>query len=524
MSALLDALPDNPLLLLCVYRPEAMQATGELAALARRKCPAHFTELVLRELSATDSHRMIASLLTIERLSPAIRDAILGKAQGNPLFLEEIVRHLADAGVIYRAGDSWRARAARATVTVPASLQSVVLSRVDRLDATQRLALRTASVFGRIFRPAVLAHLVPPDTNLVAVMAALTVQDFVYLERTQPEPEYSFQHVLVRDAVYQNLPSAQRVALHRQAGEALEVQYAAELLPYVEELAHHYDLGDAPWKAVEYLLRAGQKAQSAYLNQEAIAYFRRALARAETLGAEADPAWQLAALRGISEVYAALGNLAEAEPPLREAMALAQRMGLPPAEQARLYFPLCHLLRWLGRLDDLLRLGREGLALLEADADGAGEPSAEVVMLTTFIAAATYHIGQRHQYRALTGPVIDALRRMGYSQQLMAAYGVASWWYRDAKRVPEARRWIRSLEEEARRRNDLWTLGISARDARLLAAGGCGRPGCDPRQSGAGVGDCQADRRCDHARLCVDLRRVGPVGGGLFGGVGGDAA
>ena len=461
ISALLDVLPGNPLLLLCVFRPEAMRVEGELAALLRQRCAVRFTELSLHELSPAHSRQMIASLLAIEQLPRAIREAILDKAQGNPLFLEEIVRHLADAGAIYREGNIWRARAVETTLTVPAGLQSVVLSRVDRLGATQRMVLRAASVFGRIFRPAVLAHLLPKDVNLSGVMAALTVQDFVYPERTRPEPEYSFRHVLVRDAIYQDLPRAQCMEFHRQAAQAIEFRYATELQPYVEELAHHYDLGDAAQRAVEYLLKAGQKAQAAYLNREAVEYFRRALARADALASTADPTWRLAALRGMGEVYAALGNLADAEPPLRQAMALAKQLKVAPVEQIRLYFPLCHLLRWLGRFEDLLQLGQEGLALLETDDAGATDlqTSAEAIMLTTFLAAAAYHLGRRRQYRALTGPVIDSLRRHGYGQRLMTAYGIAAWWYRDAKRVPEARSWIRSLEEEARRHGDLWTLG-----------------------------------------------------------------
>ena len=469
VAALLDDLPGNALLLLCVYRPETGQAEGGLAALARRKRAARLTELALTELSPAHSRQMIASLLAIEQLPPAIREEILDKAQGNPLFLEEIVRYLVDAGVIYRAGNAWTGRFEAATVTTPESVQSLVLSRVDRLDAAQRLVLRAASVFGRLFRPAVLARLIPKDAGLDAGLADLRAQGFVYLERAQPEAEYSFRHVLVRDAIYQDLPRNWRVDLHRQAGQALEAHYAAELQPYVEELAHHYELGDDVVKAVEFLLRAGQKAQAAYLNEEALTYYRRSLAQAEALPGKDGSTWRLAALRGLGEVYATQGNLAEAEPPLRQAMALARQLELPAAEQARLYFPLCHLLRWLGRFEELFRFGQEGLALLEAGDRGELSPkefprqgaaaSAEAVMLTTFLAAATYHMGRRRQYRSLTGPVIDALRRLGYGQQLIVAYGIAAFWYRDAKQVAEARSWIRSLKAEARRRNDLWTLG-----------------------------------------------------------------
>ena len=471
VAAMLDALPGHALLLLCIYRPEAMQAKGEFAAIARAKDAARFTELDLRELSPAQSRQMLASLLAIEQLPPSIRETILAKAQGNPLFLEELVRDLVDSGVIFRAGDGWRGHAGQSSATVPETIQSVVLSRVDRLDEAQRLGLQAASVFGRIFRPALLAEVAPATIDLTAVLASLAAQGYIHLERTQPEHEYSFSHVLVRDAIYLDLPNHHRVELHRRAGQAIEQQHAPELQPYVEEIAHHFDLGEAPQKAVEFLLEAGKKAQAAYLNQEAIAFFQRALEWVDALSTGADPTWRLAALRGIGEVNATLGNLAGAEPPLRQAIALAQEMNLSPAEQVRLLFPICHLLRYLGRLDDLWRIGQEGLALL-APAEGATHPAApdqhastETIMLTTFLAAVADSKGQRNRYRNLTGPVIEDLRRLEYSQQLITAYGMAAWWYRDAKQVPEATAWMRSLEAQARQRNDLWTLAYLLRTA-----------------------------------------------------------
>ncbi len=464
-TALMDLPPRHALLLLYIYRPEAMLSTGELAASARLRHATHFTELILGELTPAQSRQMLASLLAIEQLPPTLREGILSRAQGNPLFLEELVRDLVDAGVVFRQGDSWQGRDDEIRFIVPDSIQSVVLSRLDRLDEPLRLGLQSASVFGRIFRPSVLAKVVPASTDLNAVLVSLTSQGYIYLEHSQPEPEYAFSHILVRDAIYLDMPNRQRVELHRRAGEAIERLHAPELHPYVEEMAHHFDLGEAPKKAVEYLLRAGQKAQAAYLNQEAISFYQRALERVDAMAGAADPASRLAALRGIGEVNATQGNLTGAEPPLRRAMALAQEMRLPPADQVRLLYPICHLLRFLGRFDDLWRVGQEGLALL-ATANGvptqASTPnqrmSSEEVMLTTFLAAATYHTGRRRQYRDLTGSVVDDLRRLEYDPQLMIAYGMAAWWYRDTKQVSQAMDWIRALLAEARQRNDLWML------------------------------------------------------------------
>ena len=119
----------------------------------------------------------------------------------------------------------------------------------------------------------------PAGIGPAAALDRLTERDFVYLERSWPEAEYSFKHVLTQEAVYGTLLAGRKTQLHRQAGEAMEALDADSLAEHYEALAHHYDRGDAGEKAVEYLLKAGEKARRAYLNDEAIGYFERALAR-----------------------------------------------------------------------------------------------------------------------------------------------------------------------------------------------------------------------------------------------------
>ena len=160
-------------------------------------------------------------------------------------------------------------------------MQSVILSRVDRLAAGDKQVLQVASVLGRLFPLPVLARLAPPGLDVAAALDRLAERDFVYLERAWPEAEYSFKHVLMQEAVYGTLLTGRKTQLHRQAGEAIEALYADNLLEHYEALAHHFDRSDAGEKAVEYLLKAGEKARRAYLNDEAIGYFERALARCE---------------------------------------------------------------------------------------------------------------------------------------------------------------------------------------------------------------------------------------------------
>ena len=188
---------------------------------------------------------MLASLLTVEGLPVNARELIVAQGEGNPFFTEEIVRGLIDAGLLYREGATWRAQERIAMVRAPEGVQGVILSRVDRLAAGEKQVLQAAAVLGRLFRPRVLAQLVAPDLNLDAGLDRLAERDFVYLERTWPEAEYSFKHVLTQQAVYGTLLAVRKTQLHRQAGEAIEALYADSLMEHYEALAHHYDRGDA---------------------------------------------------------------------------------------------------------------------------------------------------------------------------------------------------------------------------------------------------------------------------------------
>lgn len=132
------------------------------------------------------------------------------------------MRSFIDTGVVYRDDDVWRAQTEIEDVTVPETVQSVVLARLDRLANQLKEVLQRAAVIGRIFGERLLASLLPPGLDLANAAVILTDYDFIYHERTVPEVEYSFKHVLVREAVYQSMLQEQRQVYHHQVAEAIE--------------------------------------------------------------------------------------------------------------------------------------------------------------------------------------------------------------------------------------------------------------------------------------------------------------
>jgi predicted ATPase/class 3 adenylate cyclase len=267
ISLLMERLPVVPLLLLCAYRPEREHRCWHLATIAAQKCRGRYTELRLRELGPEQSRQMVESLLRIEDPPSPVKELILARSQGNPFFIEEVVRSLIEAGVVYREGDVWRAQEDVGFVTIPKSVQSVTLSRVDHLEEGWKHALQVASVIGRVFRRRVLERAVQQDADLEQALWELEDRALIYQERTVPEVEYSFKHVLTQETV----------SFHQRVAEAIEALYQDNPDEYYEQLAHHYERSGNVQEAITYLLKAGEKATRSYANEEAVAHLTRGL-------------------------------------------------------------------------------------------------------------------------------------------------------------------------------------------------------------------------------------------------------
>jgi tetratricopeptide (TPR) repeat protein len=263
-------------------------------------------------------------------------------------------------------------------------------------------------------------------------LRSLASEALIYEERALPEEEYSFRHVLAQEAIYQSIPEPRRQVLHQQVGEAIEALHAESLEAEYEHLAYHYERTGNAAKAIDYLLKAGEKSRRAYLNDAAIGYFERALARLEdttdaatTLCAVPSSAQgtrpaaddRFEALTGLGKIHQRLGNLDEAEKLLRQAVALGKEAGLAPRRRVRTLHHLGELLWWQFHLEDRVRLGEEGLALL-----GSDMKCEEALLMQEMIAWGHFSMGNPHLAREHQFRVRPLLRSLPYSEELLPAY------------------------------------------------------------------------------------------------------
>jgi len=276
ISLLMDELMTTQMMIICVYRPEQEHRCMKLSSLAQRKCFENFTEIQLQKLSKVQSSQLVQSLLTIDALPEKVREIILLKSEGNPFFIEEVIRSLIDKGLVYKDGDKWTTRVDISDISVPDTIHGVIMERIDRLESETKYVLQCASVIGRLFRYRLLDHLMSHERRLEQYLDELESKDLVYEERSIPELEYTFKHALTQEATYQTILEQRQKAFHRQVAEGIERLYSDRLEEFYEELAHHNKLGGNDEKAIEYLLKSGVKTARQFASHDALRYFNQA--------------------------------------------------------------------------------------------------------------------------------------------------------------------------------------------------------------------------------------------------------
>jgi class 3 adenylate cyclase/predicted ATPase len=340
-------------------------------------------ELYLDEMD--DRTSLALARLALEGIepSPSICRLILDRAQGNPLFVEEVARALSESGIIQLEVEEdgkgvWTIADDVSDMNVPTTLTGLIMSRIDRLETTNRRLLQVAAVIGVAFRSPVLAHVYPYgdlDGMLESRLTKLTQLDLMSFS---PPNEYAFKHTLTQEVAYESLPFARRRELHVRVGEDIERSHAGDLAEHYGVLARHFDKGYVFDKAFVYLVQAGDQARDAFANEAAIDHYRRALEIAgEQLSSSSDVQSRvLGALEAMGDVYLLVGRYTRAIEQFQQAIAHAM---CTARHSADLWRKVASAHEQQGQYDKALKyLARGRLVLSEDEQD---ERSAEMARI-----------------------------------------------------------------------------------------------------------------------------------------------
>jgi DNA-binding NtrC family response regulator/tetratricopeptide (TPR) repeat protein len=330
------------------------------------------TMLALSTLSNADTLRIAVDLIGAAQLPAELQTLIVDKADGNPFFVEELVRSLHELGVIRSDGGRVVLRAGLDHVLVPDTVEEVILARLDRLDHDVKELLKVAAVVGRNVPVPLLRALTPRSgEHLAAGLSALQAAEFLYETRSFPELEYTFKHALTQDVAYASLKPEQRRSLHAGVAKAMERVYAGRLGEHVERLAYHALRGELWRRAVSYCREAGTKAFDRSANREAVASLEQALVALGHLPEQRETLEEAIDIRLVlRSALLQLGEIRRMTEYLREAEALATAAG----DRRRLawvwtYVSICHLFG--GAPQEAAVVGERAFALAEEVGDVA---------------------------------------------------------------------------------------------------------------------------------------------------------
>ena len=370
LNYLASALRQQSLMIVGAARPELFERRphwGEGQNFHRR--------LALEPLSKWDSRRLVAEILRrIDEVPDTLRDLIVAGAEGNPFFIEELVKMLVEDGVIVKGEEEWRVLPSRlADVRVPPTLTGVLQARLDRLPLEERAVLQQASVVGRLFWDRAVARINAStvegidDAGVIDRLSTLRGREMVFQRETSAfadAQEYIFKHALLREVTYESVLRRVRRAYHGLVADWLLEQGGERAEEYVGLIADHLELAGRAAQAIEYLLGAGDRARGLYAHREAIHAYERALALLKELGDDAEAARTLMKL-GLA--YHNAFQFQQSRQAYDEGFALGQRAAMAEPGVPRQPAPHSLKLVWYGGgvLDSAIEGGITGAWIQE---------------------------------------------------------------------------------------------------------------------------------------------------------------
>jgi class 3 adenylate cyclase len=268
LDYLIGWIANSPLLLILLYRPEYTHAWGNKS---------YYNRIGLNQLTTKSSVELVQAILEGGEVLPEIKELILSRTGGNPLFMEEFTRSLLENGTIQRKDHQYVLSTNASEIRVPDTIQGIIAARMDRLEDNLKRTMQVAAVIGRDFAFRILQSVTGMSEELKSYLLNLQGLEFIYEKRLFPELEYIFKHALTQEVAYNSLLVKRRKDIHEEIAKAIEHIYPERLEEFYEMLAYHYSKGGNTEKAYEYLKLSGNKATRKHSLWEAFRFYKEAL-------------------------------------------------------------------------------------------------------------------------------------------------------------------------------------------------------------------------------------------------------
>ena len=383
LDSLVGSLPTARLLLLVNYRPEYQHSWGSKT---------YYAQLRLDPLPPASAAEVLAALLGDAPSLAPLTQLLMARTEGNPFFLEESVRTLAETGILVGERGAYRLAQALPTIQVPATVQAVLAARIDRLPPEEKTLLQTAAAIGtEVPVPLLQAIAELPEAVLHRGLAHLQAAEFLYETRLFPEQVCTFKHALTHEVAYGSLLHERRRVLHARIAETLEKMVGDRVAEQVERLAHHALRGEVWDKALAYCRQAGEKAMARSAYREAVEYFEQALSALPHLPEQRDTREQAIDLRlALRSALRPSGDSGRILAYLREAESLAEALDDPRRLAQVSVFLSRPFLHSVGAYDQAIAAAQRALALATASGEVVLHAQANQCLGTAYHAQGDY--------------------------------------------------------------------------------------------------------------------------------------
>jgi class 3 adenylate cyclase/tetratricopeptide (TPR) repeat protein len=395
LNRLVDGLRGTRILLLVSYRPEYRHGWASKT---------YYGQVRLDPLAPASAEELLHTLLGDASDLLPLKALLIERTQGNPFFLEESVRTLIETKVVVGHRGAFHLTRPLSSIRVPATVQTMLAARIDRLSPEEKKLLQSAAVIGREFSlPLLEAVMGSEGDDLGGGIARLQAAEFLYETSLFPEIEYTFKHVLTQEVAYDSLLQDKRRALHARILDAIEGFSADRLASEVEHLAHHAFRGEVWDKAVTYLRQAGAKALDRSASREALGFFEQALAALQHLPHTRENIEQAIDVRlDVRRTLVPLADRAQILDHMQKAEALAESIG----DQGRLRWVVYGLAHYHYLSHDQARAvesGRRALTL------GASTDVGHEIAVNLLLGHSLHMTGDYRQASAVLRRNVDVL-------------------------------------------------------------------------------------------------------------------
>jgi predicted ATPase len=285
LEDLLGSIAGSPVFLIFSYRPEYVHTWGSRS---------YHSQVNLNRLSNRESLAMMANILGTEDIEPDLADVILEKTEGIPFYIEEFIRSLTDLSVIEKREHTYYLSRKIQEVSIPSTIQDVIMARVDGLPEGAKEVLQTGSVIEREFSYPLLKMITGmAESELMHHLSGLKDTELIYERGIFPESSFIFKHALTREVVYDSILTAKKKRLHERIGHAIEALHRENIIEHYGVLAGHFLESANLEKGAAYAKLAAKRAQKAASYNDAIDYGRKRVACLENLPQSEDLTRQL---------------------------------------------------------------------------------------------------------------------------------------------------------------------------------------------------------------------------------------